>query len=142
MKRSLTWRRVRDEAYGLGVTAEEVEQVQGEVVGVVQREVGHSVVDADEDAADDQLFDVRLVDVRGAVRGVALARPEWNDAEEKDPSSDHRVHTISIGSARSSGGSSEKVAFKQKRSTGGLDESIETPSTPTLTPPLPARKNQ
>ena len=60
----------------MGVTAEEVEQVQGEVVGVVQREVGHSVVDADEDAADDQLFDVRLVDVRGAVRGVALARPE------------------------------------------------------------------
>ena len=60
--------------YLLGVTLEIIEEIDSEIGGIIQGEIGLTVVNAHEDAADHQLFDVRLVDVGGSVGGVALAR--------------------------------------------------------------------
>ena len=60
------------------MTLKKVEQVQREIVGLMQREVWHSVVDAHEDPPNDQLLGVRVVDVCGAIRRIAFARPENN----------------------------------------------------------------
>ena len=49
-----------------------VEDVYNKTVGVLQGEVGLAIINANENAANNQLFGVRLVHVRGSVRGITF----------------------------------------------------------------------